>query len=58
VQIRKPPALASKEVKTARLADDPLSGLGLTLSSVLVTTSVRAHAACLAPDVPTFALIG
>ena len=56
--IRKHPELGFKEVKTARLVEDTLGGLGLKPKAGLALTGVRADAAGRAGDGPTFALLG
>ena len=56
--IRKHPELGFKEVKTARLVEDTLAGLGLTPKAGLAVTGVRADAPGRAGDGPTFALLG
>ena len=55
--IRRHPELGFKEVKTARLVEETLSGLGLPAKSGLAITGVRAEARG-AHDGPTFALLG
>jgi amidohydrolase len=57
-QIRKHPELGFKEVKTARLVEDTLGGLGLKPQTGLALTGVRADAPGRAGDGPTFALLG
>jgi amidohydrolase len=57
-QIRKHPELGFKEVKTARLVEDTLAGLGLKPKAGLAMTGVRAEARGRAGDGPTFALLG
>jgi amidohydrolase len=52
------PELGFKEVKTARLVEDTLGGLGLTPKTGLALTGVRADAPGRAGDGPTFALLG
>jgi amidohydrolase len=56
--IRSHPELGFKEVKTARLVEETLAGLGLAPRSRLALTGVRADAAGGAGDGPTFALLG
>jgi len=56
--IRKHPELGFKEVKTARLVEDTLAGLGLKPKAGLALTGVRADAPGRAGDGPTFALLG
>jgi amidohydrolase len=56
--IRKHPELGFKEVKTARLVEDTLAGLGLKPRAGLALTGVRADAPGRAGDGPTFALLG
>ena len=51
------PELGFKEVKTARLVEETLGGLGLTPKGGLAITGVRAEARG-AKDGPTFALLG
>ena len=55
--IRRHPELGFKEVKTARLVEETLGGLGLTPKGGLAITGVRAEARG-AKDGPTFALLG
>src|SRR5213593_4375352 len=57
-RIRKQPELGFKEVKTARLVEDTLAGLGLKPKAGLALTGVRAEAPGRASDGPTFALLG
>src|SRR5881396_783286 len=57
-RIRKQPELGFKEVKTARLVEDTLAGLGLKPKAGLALTGVRAEAPGRAGDGPTFALLG
>src|SRR5512145_2618641 len=57
-QIRKQPELGFKEVKTSRLVEETLAGLGLAPKAGLALTGVRADAAGRAGDGPTFALLG
>jgi amidohydrolase len=57
-QIRKHPELGFKEVKTARLVEETLAGLGLKPKAGLAMTGVRAEARGRAGDGPTFALLG
>src|SRR5438105_1801795 len=57
-RIRKRPELGFKEVKTARLVEDTLGGLGLKPKAGLALTGVRAEALGRAGDGPTFALLG
>src|SRR5688500_940946 len=57
-RIRKHPELGFKEVKTARLFEDTLGGLGLKPRAGLAMTGVRAEAVGRAGDGPTFALLG
>src|SRR5881296_1799696 len=57
-RIRKQPELGFKEVKTARLVEDTLAGLGLTPTAGLALTGVRADAPGRAGDGPSFALLG
>src|SRR3989442_15860236 len=56
-RIRKQPELGFKEVKTARLVEDTLSGLGLKPRAGLALTGVRADLAGKAGPGPTFALL-
>jgi amidohydrolase len=56
-RIRRHPELGFKEFKTARLAEETLSELGLKPRGGLAVTGVRAEAAG-AKDGPTFALLG
>ena len=56
-RIRRQPELGFKEFKTARLAEETFSELGLKPRSGLAVTGVRAEAAG-AKDGPTFALLG
>ena len=56
-RIRRQPELGFKEFKTARLAEETLSELGLKPRSGLALTGVRAEAAGV-KDGPTFALLG
>jgi amidohydrolase len=56
--IRKHPELGFKEVKTARLVEDTLAGVGLAPKTGLAMTGVRADAPGRAGDGPTFALLG
>jgi amidohydrolase len=56
--IRRHPELGFKEVKTARLVEETLAGLGLKPRSGLALTGVRADAPGRAGDGPTFALLG
>ena len=44
-QIRKQPELGFKEIKTARLVEETLAGLGLAPKAGLALTGVRADAA-------------
>src|SRR5262245_35139003 len=55
--IRRAPELGFKELKTARLVEDTLKGLGLSPRGGLALTGVRADARG-AKDGPTFALLG
>jgi amidohydrolase len=57
-QIRRHPELGFKEVKTARLVEETLAGLGLKPRAGLAMTGVRAEAPGRAGDGPTFALLG
>src|SRR5881296_793911 len=57
-RIRKQPELGFKEIKTARLVEDTLAGLGLKPKAGLALTGVRAEAPGRAGDGPTFALLG
>src|SRR5918993_893550 len=57
-RIRKHPELGFKEVKTARVFEDTLGGLGLKPRAGLAMTGVRADAVGRAGDGPTFALLG
>src|SRR5881296_603585 len=57
-RIRKQPELGFKEIKTARLVEDTLAGLGLTPTAGLALTGVRADAPGRAGDGPSFALLG
>src|SRR5437868_12971369 len=57
-RIRKHPELGFKEVKTARLIEETLAGLGLKPKTGLGLTGVRAEAPGRAGDGPTFALLG
>ena len=57
-RIRTHPELGFKEVKTARLVEDTLGGLGLVPRAGLAMTGVRADAPGRAGDGPTFALLG
>src|SRR5213083_1559316 len=57
-RIRKHPELGFKEVKTARLVEDTLAGLGLKPKAGLALTGVRAEAPGRAGDGPTFAILG
>jgi amidohydrolase len=57
-QIRRQPELGFKEVKTSRLVEETLAGLGLAPKPGLALTGVRADAAGRAGDGPTFALLG
>jgi amidohydrolase len=57
-RIRKHPELGFKEVKTARLFEETLGGLGLKPRAGLAMTGVRADAVGRAGDGPTFALLG
>ncbi len=57
-RIRKHPELGFKEVKTARLIEETLAGLGLKPRTGLALTGVRAEAPGRAGDGPTFALLG
>ena len=56
-RIRRQPELGFKEFKTARLAEETLSQLGLKPRGGLALTGVRAEAAGV-KDGPTFALLG
>src|SRR5260370_7782358 len=56
-RIRRHPELGFKEFKTARLAEETFSELGLKPRGGLALTGVRAEAAG-AKDGPTFALLG
>src|SRR5881296_3072294 len=57
-RIRKQPELGFKEIKTARLVEETLAGLGLKPKAGLALTGVRAEAPGRAGDGPTFALLG
>jgi len=57
-RIRTHPELGFKEVKTARLIEETLAGLGLKPRTGLALTGVRAEAPGRAGDGPTFALLG
>src|SRR5687767_8506760 len=57
-RIRKHPELGFKEVKTARLFEEALGGLGLKPQAGLAMTGVRADAVGGAGEGPTFALLG
>jgi amidohydrolase len=57
-RIRTHPELGFKEVKTARLFEETLGGLGLKPRAGLAMTGVRADAVGRAGDGPTFALLG
>src|SRR5262249_19584429 len=57
-RIRRQPELGFKEVKTAKLVEDTLRGLGLAPRTGLAFTGVRADAAGGRGSGPTFALIG
>src|SRR5437764_6943505 len=57
-RIRKHPELGFKEVKTARLIEETLAGIGLKPKAGLALTGVRAEAPGRAGDGPTFALLG
>src|SRR6266446_5346611 len=57
-RIRKHPELGFKEVKTARLIEETLAGLGLKPRTGLALTGVRADANGRAGDGPTFAMLG
>src|SRR5687767_8140119 len=57
-RIRKHPELGFKEVKTARLFEETLGGLGLKPRAGLAMTGVRADAVGRGGDGPTFALLG
>src|SRR5881296_2037977 len=57
-RIRKQPELGFKEIKTARLAEETLAGLGLKPKAGLALTGVRAEAPGRAGDGPTFAVLG
>src|ERR671931_924113 len=57
-RIRKQPELGFKEIKTARLVEDTLGGLGLKPQTGLALTGVRAEAPGRSGDGPTFALLG
>src|SRR5262249_54335699 len=52
------PGLGFKEVKTARLVEETLAGLGAKPQTGLALTGVRAEAPGRAGDGPTFALLG
>src|SRR6185295_20143813 len=56
--IRRHPELGFKEVKTARLVEETLGGLGLSPKSGLAMTGVRADVAGRSGDGPTFAVLG
>jgi amidohydrolase len=56
--IRRHPELGFKEVRTARLVEETLRGLGLAPRTGLALTGVRADAPGGAGDGPTFALLG
>src|SRR5438309_10322447 len=57
-RIRKHPELGFKEVKTARLIEETLAGLGLKPKTCLALTGVRAEAPGRAGDGPPSALLG
>src|SRR5436309_902291 len=57
-RIRKQPELGFKEIKTARLVEETLAGLGLKPKVGRALTGVRAEAPARAGDGPTFALLG
>jgi amidohydrolase len=57
-QIRRHPELGFKEVKTARLVEETLRGLGLDPQTGLAFTGVRAEAPGRKGAGPTFALLG
>src|SRR5690349_12324896 len=57
-RIRKQPEMGFKEVKTARLVEETLGGLGMTPRTGLAMTGVRAEARGGGGEGPTFALIG
>ena len=57
-RIRRHPELGFKEVKTARLVEETLAGLGLAPRAGLALTGVRADAAGGAGAGPTLALLG
>src|SRR5438105_9055967 len=57
-RIRKHPELGFKEVKTARLIEETLAGIGLKPKTGLALTGVRAEASGRAGDGPTVALLG
>ncbi|MGH7277788.1 MAG: amidohydrolase [Candidatus Rokuibacteriota bacterium] len=57
-RIRQHPELGFKEVKTARLVEETLAGLGLTPKTGLAMTGVRADVGGRAGGGPTFALLG
>src|SRR5438309_5580449 len=57
-RIREHPELGFTEVKTARLIEETLAGIGLKPKTGLALTGVRAEAPGRAGDGPTFALLG
>src|SRR5438045_9076585 len=57
-RIRKHPELGFKEVKTARLIEETLAGIGLKPKTGLALTGVRAEAPGRAGAGPTVALLG
>ncbi len=57
-EIRRTPELGFKEVKTARLVEETLGGLGLSPKAGLALTGVRAEVAGKQGSGPTFALLG
>src|SRR3970040_466037 len=56
-QIRRTPELGFKEIKTARLVEETIAGLGLAPKTGLALTGVRAEARG-TKDGPTLALLG
>src|SRR5438477_2772857 len=57
-KIRQHPELGFKEVKTARVVAETLSGLGLGPKEGLALTGVRAEAVGRGGEGPTFAILG
>ncbi len=57
-RIRRHPELGFKEVRTARLVEETLAGIGLAPRSGLALTGVRADLAGRAGEGPTLALLG